>query len=421
MRRWSGLLALLLLLPMLTASAAAHVTPNSELTIDFRDDRILIDVIIPEGDYVTASGAPGRRDRRWAAAWLSGQVAAEAPDGRQWTVRVESAEFVQRAGPPDLHALIRLTPPHGAPVRKLSLRWDAVVRQNPDHFALVLVGHDHGANVLPQDRRLIGAVRGEQRTLTIDRGAASSWAAFQASFRLGVHHIAEGTDHLLFLLSLLLPAPLVAAGRTWGGARTTGSALGQLAKVITAFTLGHSLTLLIAALGRWHLPTQPVELAIALSILVAAIHAVRPIFPGREAWVAAGFGLVHGLAFATLVSDAGVGGSDRLLSIVGFNLGIEAVQLLVAGLAIGPLMVMARTPDYRWIRCSLAGLAGLAAIAWIIERGGGIANPVAELIMLLAGQAAWLWACLVVVAGVVRTRHSWLSGSGATSGPSSSS
>ena len=132
----------------------------------------------------------------------------------------------------------------------------------------------------------------------------------------------------------------------------------------------------IDAIAKPHLPQrvrspgQPLRIILvehdrgtadSLSILVAAIHAVRPVFPGREAWVAAGFGLVHGLAFATLVSDAGVAGSDRLLSIVGFNLGIEAVQLLVAGLAIGPLMVLARTPDYHWVRTGLAVVAGVAA------------------------------------------------------------
>lgn len=405
------LLAIGLLHPLIMAlgdRALAHLTPNSELILDFREGSVLIDAIIPEGDYRLASGAAAGRDRAAAAQWLAGQVAATSPDGRAWRVIVDQTEFVQRAGPPDLHALIRLVPPPGASPRRLTLRWSAVVGQRADHFALVLIGHDPGANVLPQDRRLIGAVRGDRMTLSIDRGQASTAAAFQSAFRLGMQHIAEGTDHLLFLLTLMLPAPLLVTGERrnwrWGAARPALSALGRLATIITAFTLGHSLTLIIASLGRWALPVAPVEMAIALSILVAAVHAVRPVFPGREAWVAAGFGLIHGLAFATLVGEAGVGDSDRLLAILGFNLGIEAVQLLVAGLAFVPLMLIARTPDYRWVRLPLAVAAGIAAVAWLIERGSGVPNGVAGLVTTLAGQAQWLLAALIVVALVSGAR-----------------
>lgn len=415
----------LIMLAGLTQTASAHLTPNSELVLDFRDGEVVIDAIIPEGDFRLASGAPAGRDPAWAERWLAGQVSATTEDGRPWRVTMERSEFVQRAGPPDLHAIIRLTPPLGASARKLRLRWSAVVGQTPDHFALVLIGHDHGANILPQDRRLIGAVRGDRMTITVDRGQPSRGAAFAAAFRLGMTHLAEGTDHLLFLLTLLLTAPLVASSGRWTSTRPALSALARLAKVITAFTLGHSLTLVIAAIASWHLPVQPVEMLIALSILIAAIHAIRPVFAGREAWVAAGFGLIHGLAFATLVGEAGIGGQDRLVAILGFNLGIEAVQLLVAGLAFGPLMLIARTPDYRPLRIVVAVFAGVAAIAWLLERGTGTANGVASAVAALAGQPLWLMSGLLLLMSVALCRQ-WqrgksavsISGSAATSGPS---
>lgn len=412
----------------LTQSASAHLTPNSELVLDFRDGEVVIDAIIPEGDFRLASHAPVGRDPAWAARWLAGQVSATTDDGRAWRVVVERSEFVQRAGPPDLHAIIRLTPPQGASARQLRLRWSAVVGQTPDHFALVLIGHDHGANILPQDRRLIGAVRGDRMTIAVDRGQPSRSAAFAAAFRLGMTHLAEGTDHLLFLLTLMLTAPLVAGSGRWTATRPALSALGRLAKVITAFTLGHSLTLVIAAIANWHLPAQPVEMLIALSILLAAVHAIRPLFAGRKAWVAAGFGLIHGLAFATLVGEAGIGGQDRLVAILGFNLGIEAVQLLVAGLAFGPLMLIARTPDYRPIRIVVALFAAVAAVAWLIERGTGSANGVASAVATLAGQPIWLFGGLVLLMLVALIRHrsrrqatTAISGNVATSEPSMSS
>jgi HupE / UreJ protein len=402
-----ALLALLsLMIILLAPPLLAHLTPNSEIALDFNADHVLVDAIIPEGDYRAAANPPPGRDTALAARWLAGQVAATSPDGRAWRVTVESAEFDRRAGPPDLFARIRLTPPPGASPRALTLRWSAVVAQTPDHFALILVGADHGAGVIRDDRELIGAVRGSQQTVTINRGTASQWGGFRAAFRLGMHHIAEGTDHLLFLLALLLPAPLIAAAGRWSQPRPIRSALWKLVGTITAFTLGHSLTLVIASLTALSLPAQPVELLIAVSILIAAIHAIRPIFPRREAWVAAGFGLVHGLAFATLVGDAGLGGGDRLLAILGFNLGIEAIQLGVAALAIVPLLLMAPTRVYAAVRIVGGLFAGVAAMAWIAERASGIDNALAGAIDGVAAQAHWLLLALIVIALLARWNFS---------------
>lgn len=392
---------LILLLALLAATpVAAHLTPNSEVAVDFDEQGVRLDIIIPEGDYVAAAGVANDRDTRAAARWLAGQVGARAADGRAWTVVVERAEFVQRAGPPDLHAIVRMTPPAGADPRRFTLRWSAVVAQNRDHFALLLIGADHDGGVLRSDRKLIGAVRGDRQTIAIDRGAPTAWGGFSAAFRLGMKHIAEGTDHLLFLLALLLPAPFIAAAQRWATPRTVRGTLVKLAATITAFTIGHSLTLLLSALFEWQLPPQPVETLIAVSILVAAIHAVRPIFPGREGWVAAGFGLVHGLAFATLVGDAGLAGSGRLIAILGFNLGIEAIQLGVALLAMIPLLLLARTALYPVVRIIGALFAAVAAAAWIVERVGGVDNPLAGSIDAVAAHAHWLFGGLLLIAAV---------------------
>lgn len=397
MNRFLSIL-LLVAAVVIAIPVAAHLTPNSEIALDFDADGVTIDAIIPEGDYVAAAAVPNDRDTARAARWLATQVAATAPDGRAWQVTVTQAEFVQRAGPPDLHALVRLTPPPGASPRRFTLRWSAVVAQNPDHFALILVGADHDGGTIRSDRALIGAVRGDRQTLAVDRGAASAMGAFTAAFRLGMKHIAEGTDHLLFLLALLLPAPFIAVAHRWSEPRGVRGTLLKLAATITAFTLGHSLTLLVAALFEWRLPAQPVETLIAVSILVAAVHAIRPIFPGREGWVAAGFGLVHGLAFATLVGDAGLAGSGRLVAILGFNLGIEAIQLGVALLAMVPLLLIARTPAYAPLRIGGALFAAVAAIAWIAERVSGIDNGIADSIDGIAAQAHWLLFALIILA-----------------------
>jgi hypothetical protein len=138
--------------------------------------------------------------------------------------------------------------------------------------------------------------------------------------------------------------------------------------IITAFTIGHSLTLIGGAWFGWSLPVQPVELAIAVSVLVSAIHAARPIFAGKEPWVAAGFGLIHGLAFATIIGEFALPPGERATAILGFNLGIEAVQIGIAALVFPLLIWASRRSWYQPVRLALAAGAGLAALFWVWER-----------------------------------------------------
>lgn len=161
-------------------------------------------------------------------------------------------------------------------------------------------------------------------------------------FRLGMRHIAEGTDHLLFLLALLLPAPLLVFRSRWAGFAGVRHSVLQTLRVVTAFTVGHSITLALAALGLVRVPSRPIEVLIAFSILVSAAHALRPLFPGREAGIAALFGLTHGLAFASTLQNLELGWWERVVSILGFNLGIETMQLFVVAATIPSLILLSR-------------------------------------------------------------------------------
>lgn len=193
-------------------------------------------------------------------------------------------------------------------------------------------------------------------------------ASLASMFRLGMHHIATGTDHLLFLLTLLLSAPLIARQRRWAGVRDLRGSLWQIAGVVTAFTVGHSITLALAGLSLLSVPTQPIEVLIALSIFISAAHAARPLFPRREAIVAAFFGLIHGLAFAETLTHLVVGRWERVVDLLGFNLGIEAMQLLVVLATMPILLLLTRTPVFTPFRIVGALAAGLASLVWIAER-----------------------------------------------------
>jgi HupE / UreJ protein len=221
------------------------------------------------------------------------------------------------------------------------------------------------------------------------RGWMSS-VGFANIFRLGMRHIAEGTDHLLFLLVLLLPAPLLALGSRWAGFAGARRSLFQILKVVTAFTIGHSITLALAALGLVRVPSRPIEVLIALSILLSAIHALRPLFPGREALIAAFFGLIHGLAFAATLEQLGLGRWERVAGILAFNFGIETMQLIVVAATIPSLVLMSRTRAYPFLRIGGALFAGVASLGWIAERLLGVHSPVDVLVNSVAQHGVWI-------------------------------
>ena len=222
-------------------------------------------------------------------------------------------------------------------------------------------------------------------------------SSFVSMFRLGARHIAEGTDHLLFLLALLLPAPLCVRGARWAGTTGWTTSLGAILKVVTAFTLGHSLTLALGASGVVTVPGRPVEILIALSILMSAAHAVRPLFPGKEAAVAAFFGLIHGLAFASALNVLGLGVWDKVWGVAGFNLGIETMQFAVIVLVMPSLLLLSRTRGYTALRIGGACLAGVAALGWTAQRMFGIDLKVDGAVNTLAAHALWLGCALFSV------------------------
>ncbi len=220
---------------------------------------------------------------------------------------------------------------------------------------------------------------------------------FTSLFRLGMRHIAEGTDHLLFLLALLLPAPLTVFRSRWAGFGGVRHSLLRILKVVTAFTFGHSLTLALAALGLVHVPSRPIEVLIAVSILISAVHALRPIFPGREAGIAAFFGLIHGLAFATTLGELGLGRWERVASILGFNLGIESMQLIVVAATLPSLVLLSRTFAFPMLRIGGALFAGFASVGWIAERLLGVHNSVDVVVDSAAHHAAWIAGALFLI------------------------
>jgi len=147
--------------------------------------------------------------------------------------------------------------------------------------------------------------------------------------RLGVDHIRTGPDHILFVPVLLLPAVLV-FNTIWRPAENFGASLWRITRIVSMFTVAHTITFSLAGLDILPLPPSKfVEAIIAISIAAAAIHNLRPIAQNKEWLIAFAFGLFHGMGFAGLVDGLEVSQSTKLLSLLGRNLGIEIGQTVV--------------------------------------------------------------------------------------------
>lgn len=184
---------------------------------------------------------------------------------------------------------------------------------------------------------------------------------------LGALHLVTGYDHMLFLLALLLTAGGLAVRE---GRR---KALRDVGFVVTAFTVGHSITLVGAALGWFTLPSRIVETIIAFSIaVVALLNVARPEGRQHVPWLALGFGLIHGLGFSGVLAELGLPSRARLVSLFTFNVGIELAQLALVAIAIVPLEWLARKPGYkRWVVQGGSIAIALLALFWTWERWTG--------------------------------------------------
>jgi hypothetical protein len=281
---------------------------------------------------------------------------------------------------------------------KFYLNYDVIVHQVVNHNILVSIRQDWANGIHPEKPVELGVISMDivNNTLPVfivKRNAGSNWQGFKTFVSLGIKHIAAGTDHLLFLLVLLVP--LLVNQNKWGSNRPVRHSLIHIIKVVTAFTIGHSITLIFGVSEWIVVPSKPIEVLIGVSILVSSIHAIKPIFPNKETYIAMGFGLIHGLAFAYTLQDLHLSTYKMALSILGFNLGIELMQLAVIIAVIPWLLLLSRTSFYMIFRISGAILAIIAAIAWIIERLFEESNVVTDLITKVANYSFWFLGILI--------------------------
>lgn len=245
---------------------------------------------------------------------------------------------------------------------ELSLTYDAFFEADSAHKLLVNVASIDGGSA---SSRVVSETR---RTIVLNSENGNRWSTFREFVQQGVLHIWMGLDHVVFLLSLLLTCVLVRRGGRWVGNNNLRQIVYGATWVVTAFTIAHSLTLTATALGWLNLPSRWVEVGIALTVVAAALNNVYPLVL-RLGWLTFGFGLLHGMGFAGVLSELGVPSDQTVLTVLSFNLGVEIGQLVIVGVTL-PLLMLVRNKQW-YSRYGLpAGSIIIAAVAvrWVIER-----------------------------------------------------
>lgn len=379
-RRWLGFSLLCGLLIVLAAPAArAHPAASSALLLDTSGIRPTGTLQLPISQLAIALQQPCTSAsvmekakleelRRYVRAHAA--IASRA-SGAEWNVAVEGGMVQAVDGIDHLVFELKFEPPSDGDAKDFNLTYDGIQHHLLSHQVFVLLRSTHAGEYRP-----LGMLDWQVHSITVPFSGVSAQHGFVAAVGLGIRHIAAGADHLLFLFMLLLPAPLIVSQGRWRTTNNLSRSLLRVVQVVTAFTVGHSSTLALAGLGYIQAPARWVECCIAVSIAVSALHAIKPAIAGGEALIAVAFGLVHGLAFAALLGELGVGQQSLIAVLFGFNLGIELTQLMVVALLMPSLLLLSRTPYYAFARISGAVFGLVLASAWLLERLSVIsANP----------------------------------------------
>ncbi len=351
-----------------SASAWAHKASDSYVVLQVQGAAVQgqWDIALRDIDFAIGLDKDGNGEITWGevlarekdiAAWAMGRLSLER--GVNCTLAVAQTLIDDHSD--GAYAVLRLEGKCPASTGALSINYRLLFDLDALHRGLLNLDLDgvQQTAVLSPDTGV----------LHIDAQASSRLSQFRQYVVEGIWHIWIGFDHILFLLSLLLPAVLVHEARRWRGASTFREALTEVLWVVTAFTVAHSITLSLATLQIVELPSRWVESAIAASVVLAAANNLRPLVERRRWLVAFSFGLIHGFGFASVLTELGLPPGALALSLLGFNVGVEIGQLCIVAAFLPLAYWLRNTTLYRkGVFWAGSWLTLVIALLWLIER-----------------------------------------------------
>jgi hypothetical protein len=355
---------LALVLVLLAAPALAHKPSDAYLTLG---STLRLDLALRDLDDELGLDLDGNGSITW------NEVQAKAP---AIDALVERSVRLDGCAPgPFTHgvtthsdgAYLVLTAP--LPCVPTGLHYSLFFARDPQHRALVRLTTGGDEQTL-----VAGA---EKRELVF--AAPAEGASFGRFLVEGIRHILIGADHLLFLTALLLPAVLRRRGRLktpglnvglidYEPRPGLGGALAEVLKLVTAFTVAHSVTLALSALDIVDLPSRLVESTIAATVVLAALSNLWPLSPAERWGPAFTLGLVHGFGFSSVLKDLGLRGSSLVAELFGFNLGVELGQLCFVAAVVPVLYASSRLRPYPTFARVGSLIIALIGMGWFVQR-----------------------------------------------------
>lgn len=354
--------------------AAAHIASDGYLTLDLSTSPAIEgewDLSVRDIDSVMPIRPPGAaseegsfrpsevRERKDAIMALALAHLVIEADGAPCPLTGKDMRLTERSDRPYVSLGFTARCPHDPDV--LGVGYSLFFDTDPQHHGL--------ARILDGDRTRSVIFSARYRREDIPRRTSTRSGGFPSAVLGGLAHIATGADHLLFLVALLLPCVLTREEGRWQPVGTFRGVAIAVLKIVTAFTLAHSLTLALAVTGVVRPLPRIIEPAIALSIVFAAVQNLAGRAVENRWPTAFALGLLHGFAFSSALVDLGLRGLALATTLVGFNLGIEVGQLLLV-LVVLPLLFALRTwSGYpRWVlRLGSAAIAAVACV-WVVQR-----------------------------------------------------
>jgi HupE / UreJ protein len=373
----AGFVMAVLLLAVHSA-ALAHKPSDSYLTLSASATGQTItarwDIALRDLDYVLQLDRDGNGELTWGETrQREADISRLAVDSLQikgdsitcpWAVAAPMALDKHSDG---TYAVLSLVASCASVPKALSATYSLFFDVDPSHRGLVQWLAPADKDTEQNAQALIFGTDTATQALALE--APGWWQTLKQYALDGVWHIWIGYDHILFLLSLLLPAVLIRRAGQWDPAPTLHGSFLEVLKVVTAFTLAHSITLSLAALQIISLPSRWVESVIAASVVLAALNNLRGTIDKRRWVMAFAFGLIHGFGFASVLADLGLPQGALVLALVGFNAGVELGQLAIVAVFL-PLAFGLRATKFYRVGVLTGGslLVALLASWWLVQR-----------------------------------------------------
>ena len=385
----NGLVKLLILAPLLAyqTAALAHKPSDSYLTLSATSSvqptnqqpqgltvAVRWDIALRDLDYVLQLDRDGNGELTWGETrQREADIIRLATSGLQikgdnlpcpWAVAAPMALDKHSDG---TYAVLSFIATCATQLKVLSVQYNLFFDVDPSHRGLVQWLAPTATGVEPQAQALVFSIDNATQALALVNGGW--WQTLRQYAIDGIWHIWIGYDHILFLLSLLLPAVLIRRNNDWEPAQTLSRSAIETLKVVTAFTLAHSVTLSLAALQIISLPSRLIESVIAASVVLAALNNLRGTVDKRRWVMAFVFGLIHGFGFASVLADLGLPQNALVFALIGFNGGVELGQLAIVAVFLPLAFWMRATPFYRkGVMTGGSLIVALLASWWLIQR-----------------------------------------------------